>query len=157
MQITHVAVAPDRTVHKLTEEGCNNLQRLHKQQLVKGWQYGHLKDVDSLIAKIAGANPAVKQALDENQTLKNRIAELEKLLGSNADADLKPEAPKDATAKASTGAGQLPHWMEVVGKIQKATTIEEAKAIAGNDTRTGVVKALGKRIAELSKEGDANA
>lgn len=148
MQITHAAVSPDRTVHRLTEEGCNNLQRLHKQQLVKGWQYGLLKDVDSLIAKVVGTlNPEAKKAIDENAALKQELAALKKQLAEKATAKVdEPAAP----------AGVSVHWASIAANIAKATTIEEAQKIAGEDTRPGIVAALNKRIAELESEGDAN-
>lgn len=149
MQVTHVAVSPDRTVHKLTEEGCNNLKSIHKRQLVKGWEYGPLQDTDALIAKIAGAsNPETKKVLDENETLKQKIADLQKQLAE------KPE-PKVAEATINTTASV--HWATIAGAIAKAETIEDAKEIAGSDTRPGVIAALDKRIFELSKQGDANA
>lgn len=71
-----VAIDLSKNKYEVSEKGLKELQRLHKTQGVKGWQYGKKEDVEDLLKNIVTPEEA-KNALDENAILKQKIAEYE--------------------------------------------------------------------------------
>ena len=71
-----IAIDLNKNKYEFSEKGLTEIKRLHETQGISGWKYGKKEDLETLIKSIVTPQEA-KNALAENEILKQRIAELE--------------------------------------------------------------------------------
>ncbi|MDF2381319.1 hypothetical protein JMG10_07575 [Nostoc ellipsosporum NOK] len=132
---------PDKTIHKVPVDNEASLKAYsNRLPVAEQWKFETMEEseaeklpfIDESYVTASEAQGKVAELEASSAAKDERIAELERMLAEKND----PAAP---TEKA----------VDVIAKIEAATTAEEAQAIAGNDTRKTVTDALVKKLASL--------